>query len=118
MNYKNINEVKTFSRLWSPTGPIGIEVNGEVYKGKEGENYYKYLASMSAANYINNTVNNTKNDFDDIFTEENLKEIYLKVEGKENICNNRTNKYQYGNYERGFYKGMEIMFKLLNNKNE
>lgn len=52
-NLPHINDIKTVSKCWSPTGPTGIEINGVMYKEPEATQISKHYSHIIALKIVN-----------------------------------------------------------------
>jgi hypothetical protein len=52
-NLPHINNIKTVSKCWSPTGFIGIEINGVMYKEPEATQVIKHYSHIQALEIVN-----------------------------------------------------------------
>jgi hypothetical protein len=52
-NLPAVEDIKKISSCWGPLGPIGIEIDGVLYKEPEATEICKYYGHIIATNIVN-----------------------------------------------------------------
>lgn len=61
-NLPPIEGIKKISSCWGPLGPIGIEIDGVMYKEPEATEIRKYYSHIIATNIVNKYKNENNNN--------------------------------------------------------